>query len=332
MFVACSLLFFIAGYQYAAKLTTLPDIYKPVQMAIVENKLYISDQNSVSVYSMDDFKLERKIGGKGEGPGEFQWPPWMNILPKEILIYTSHKFSVFKKNGTLIKEKKIGVNMLSYIHPAGDNYIVDIITVDEKGLLTKEINIVDKDLDKIHSLYSRPRNHERSGGKRIMRFINPRVSFQCLGDKIFLANGYKGFVIEIFDLDGNPIGTINRSFTKVKVPGPYKAKWENDFLKKYSADHRKRIAKVFRFEYPEYFPPIQKFEIAGEKLYIKTFRTKNSNAEYIILDTGGNLLDKVFLPETQYGLQAFHGNKFYYLKDNEEEEEWELHCLDIQTP
>lgn len=326
--LACSLLF-IAGDQYAAKLTTLADIYKPAHMAVDKNKLYISDQSSVLVYSMDDFKLERKIGGKGEGPGEYRRPPWIKILPDKVLLYTSHKFSIFTKNGELVKEKKIASNMLANIHPVGDNYIINILVVNATGQLTREISIVDNDLNKIHSLYSRLKKPEHLGGKRVIRFINPIVSFQCLGDKILLANSYNGFYIEIFDLAGNSIGTIKRSFKRIKVPGSYKEKREKDFLKKYSISQREKIAKMFKFEYAEYFPPMQKFVISGDRLYIKTYRTKNSNVEYIILDTGGNYLNKVFLPEAQGNPQVFYGNKFYFLKDNEEKEAWELHCLDI---
>ena len=62
----------------------------------------------------------------------------------------------------------------------------------------------------------------------------------------------------------------------------------------------------------------------------KTYGTKNKKEEYIILDLKGNFLKKVFLPETPSILAAIYNNKFYSLKDNEEKEEWELHCLDIK--
>ncbi|MDQ1353840.1 MAG: hypothetical protein QG657_4147, partial [Acidobacteriota bacterium] len=136
--------------------------------------------------------------------------------------------------------------------------------------------------------------------------------------------------IEIFDYNGQPIRVIEKDFPKIKIPESVKKKRMEDLLKTFSPDHKKRIEKTFTFEFPEYFPAIQEFLVVGDTLYIKTYRIEEDREEYIILDTKGNLLKNVFLPEMQPGSWTLYGNKFYYLKDNDEEEQWELHCLDLQ--
>jgi hypothetical protein len=202
--------------------------------------------------------------------------------------------------------------------------------MDTEGRGVIEINIVDNDLKIIKSLYSHTKEKEYSGGKSMVRFMESAVSFQCNMSNIFLANGSKGLFIEVFDLNGQYVRVIEKDFPKIKIPESVKKKRLEDFLKPFSTDRKKRIEKIFTFVFPDYFPAIQNFLIVEDKLYIKTYRTEKDREEYIILDTKGNLLKNAFLPEVQPGYWTFYGNKFYYLKDNDENEEWELHCIDLQ--
>jgi len=146
----------------------------------------------------------------------------------------------------------------------------------------------------------------------------------------FLANGSKGLFIEVFDFNGQSFRAIEKDFPKLKIPESVKKKRLEDFLKPFSTDHKKRIEKTFTFDFPEYFPLVQDFLVVGDKLYIWTYRTEEDQEEYINLDTKGNLLKTVFLLEAPPGSWTFYGNKFYYLKDSDEKEECELHCIDLQ--
>jgi hypothetical protein len=315
---------------YAVKLGSLPDVQKPQRFTIDGDLLYIPDQNSLSIYSLKDFKLKQKIGGKGEGPAEFDRTPSANILKDEIVLFSFIKFAHFKKDGTFLIEKRVFPSGLGNIYPLGDHYIISTLRMDTEGRGVIEINIVDNDLKIIKSLYSHTKEKEYSGGKSMVRFMESAVSFQCNMSNIFLANGSKGLFIEVFDLNGQYVRVIEKDFPKIKIPESVKKKRLEDFLKPFSTDRKKRIEKIFTFVFPDYFPAIQNFLIVEDKLYIKTYRTEKDREEYIILDTKGNLLKNAFLPEVQPGYWTFYGNKFYYLKDNDENEEWELHCIDLQ--
>ena len=328
-FLFCFLLF-VVGSMHAAKVASFPDIFKPVQMVIDDGTLYISDQNSILIYSMENFKLLRKIGGKGNGPGEFQRTPMVKVLQDEILAHSYIKFCRFTKEGKLLMEKRFSTTMLYNIYPVGDNYIIDAATLNIGDQTVREINIADQNLKKIRSLYTYIKEPKNSGGKRIIRLINPLVSFKCDANKIFLANGHKGFSIEIFDFEGKPVRVINRPFSKISIPENYKNKRKEDFLRRFPQNLLNRITQRFEFDFPEYFPAIQFFIVSSDKIYVKTYGTKNKKEEYIILNLKGNFLKKVFLPETPSILAAIYNNKFYFLKDNEEKEEWELHCLEIK--
>ncbi|MCP5103649.1 MAG: hypothetical protein GY950_09735, partial [bacterium] len=73
----------------------------------------------------------------------------------------------------------------------------------------------------------------------------------------------------------------------------------------------------------------QNFFVADDNIYIKTYQRKNSLEKYIIMDLKGNIQKTVFLPESSPNLFTFKSNRFYYLVENEEDEIWELHSVDI---
>jgi hypothetical protein len=314
----------------AVKLASFPDVLKPVMIAIDDGKLYISDQYSILSYSMADYKLLGKICAKGEGPGEFKTHPRMKILKKEILVYSSLKFSRFSKNGKLLMEKRVPpVMMLGNIFPVGNNYVISFWRFNRDGKHIRAINIVDKDFNKIKSLYHHINKRKYKNGKTIVRLINTGVNFQCEGDKIFLANSHKGFCIEIFDSNGNPIGVINKKFTKVRIPEEYKNKRLDDFLKTFSGNQKKRIAKTFEFDFPEYFPEMRGLSISNGKIYVNTHAAMENKVEYVILDFDGKLLKRVFLPESKYRHSTFYNDTYYFLKENESEELWELYSYPV---
>lgn len=328
-FLFCSLLL-VVGSMYAAKVVSFPDIFKPLQLVIDDGTLYISDQNSILIYSMENFKLLQKIGGKGNGPGEFQKTPYVKVLQDEILAHSTLKFCRFTKEGKLLMEKRFSTTMLFNIYPVGQNYIIDVSSFNKEAQAVREINIVDQNLEKIKSLYTHIRKPKNSGGKRIIQLIKPFASFTCSADKIFLANSHKGFSIEIFDLNGKPIRVINRPFSKISIPENYKKKRKEEFLRGFSPNMLNRIKKRIEFDFPEYFPAIKSFIVSDDKIYVKTYGPNNKKDEYTISDFKGNFLKKVFLPGTPFTRSTIYNNKFYFLKDNDAEEEWELHCLDIK--
>lgn len=321
---------FMTGIVYAEKLGSLSGVYKPIRLSIDGDLLYIPDQNTLSVYSMKDFKLKQKIGGEGEGPGEFARTPQAIILQDEIILFSSMKFARFKKDGTLLTEKRVFPLMLTNIYPLGNHYVIHTSTLNNEAEWERNINIVDQDLKKNKSLYSQIKKQENSGGKSVVRFMESSVSFQCNENNIFLANGSKGFVIEVFDYNGESVRVIEKDIPKIEIPESVKKKMIEGLLKTYSPAQKESIAKRITFEFPDYFPAMQDFLVVGDTLYVKTYGTEENREEYIILDTKGNLLKEVFLPETQPGSWTVYGNKFYFLKDNEEKEEWELHCIDLK--
>lgn len=319
----------VSGYIYAAKLGSIPDIFKPIQIALDDTAIYISDQNKIRVYSLKDFKLLRTIGGYGEGPGEFLYGPKIKIQKDDVLLYSFTKFSRFTKDGKLLVEKKLAGPILGDIYPIGGNYIIQSATYDVEWQQVEEVNIFGKDLKKYKTLYSYVTQPKTSGGKRIVQLLNSSLFIQCEANKIFLAGGKKESCIEIFDSKGNFQKRVNIPYTRIKITAEYSKMREKDFLKTFTGTQKEKILKTFQFVFPLYFPAIRNFIVDFDKIYIRTYVKMDNQEEYIILDLNGNLLGKVLLPEMQTEIFTIYKNKLYFLKDNETEETWELHCLDI---
>ena len=77
----------------------------PVFITVDKTNIYISDQNSIFVFSLNELQLLRRFSQKGQGPGEFIAPPQIKSYPGGILAFIGTKFVWFTKNGEIIKEK-----------------------------------------------------------------------------------------------------------------------------------------------------------------------------------------------------------------------------------
>ena len=92
----------------AGNVRPLPEIMTPNIIAVNENMLYISDRYSIIVYSLDDFSVLHRFGGKGEGPREFRFLPFFGdnyLLEHEEYEQNSRTpvISIFDKEFNKIK-------------------------------------------------------------------------------------------------------------------------------------------------------------------------------------------------------------------------------------
>ncbi|MGD2088252.1 MAG: hypothetical protein PVH61_18890 [Candidatus Aminicenantes bacterium] len=184
--------------------------------------------------------------------------------------------------------------------------------------------------------------------------IPDALNFWVYDDKIFVEESPEGFLIEVFDYKGEKLYQIERKYEKTPVTEKYKTLAFNhlkqDFLHKKvnlfvpfhimeaGWDEFKKWATLI---YPDYLPPMRDIFVDNRKIYIQTFKRQDNKQEYIIMGLKGNMIKKVYLPVVQpstfasemvgLGLKfyAIDKDRFVYLVENEEEEEWEVHVVDI---
>ena len=154
-------------------------------------------------------------------------------------------------------------------------------------------------------------------------------------DKLYLAPELTKFSIHVYDINAKKIDTISKRYQPIKISSEYKSKT----LQWFKTDPNwKNIYQFFkeRISFKEFYPPIQQVIVDNDNIYALTYVfDKKGDRECIILDLKGKELKRIFLPvKENYGMdfQApynFSNNFFYIMKDNFEEEAWEIHRIKL---
>jgi hypothetical protein len=325
-----------SSFTAAKKLTVLEELTNPAMMEIDGNELFVLDDVEVHVYSLQDNRFLRKFGKKGEGPGELlpqpDVPVIMKIYSDYILLYVTNKMIYYSKTGEVIKEKRIPFvtfQILSF----GKNYAATKFTRSNQGGSQVTVMILNDEFKELKKLYETELLNDFRKGKIAFPFMD--IFLQCTTDQLFIVDQKSELEVLRFDLDGNQLTPIKHSYQRIKVTEEYKKRsWDWLIMQpafKTAPDEVKRMLYFL-----EYLPVIRYFHISDNKIYIQTYKTKKALSQFFIMDQKGSILKTVFLPgadkerlrPTPALTYAFKDNKYYYLVDKPDEEEWELHVVD----
>jgi hypothetical protein len=317
----------------AEKIATLEGLMRPDMIDIGNNRIYISERATIYIYSLEDFRLIKKFGKEGEGPREFKINPFgppMVAMPYNDKIYVSSdtKLSVFTRDGKFIKESK--VMPFTVFIPFLDKYLATGTAADDKNQALLSVNLYNGKYEKIKGLYV---SDMQIGASFVMDFPLNSFSFPPYKDRIYIAAGKEGFVIDVFDKEGTKLYRIKKDYKPLKVPEDYKKKtleWfkSNTFYKQAWEFFKNRIS--FRTHYPA----IRDMDVTDDRIYVLTYKKQDGNSECIIMDLKGNEQKRVFVhcPD-MWGMDYYpkyniYNRAFYTLVENEDEEVWELHRSD----
>lgn len=162
------------------------------------------------------------------------------------------------------------------------------------------------------------------------------VSIAVNGSQVFIANGTKESTIHIY---------ILKPFTHTKTfgkPGEGPGEFKEEYMQEQcSSANWERLNQMFDYKFKEYFPAFFSFKIDNQKIYVTTYEKKEDNYEIVVLDPEGNILERSFcfpLHPLQRISRRFvsYSNEYdifddniYYLVENKDTEEWELHSAEI---
>ncbi len=335
---------------------TLEGLKKPDMAAVDGNELYVIEGATIFVYSIDDLRLLRKFGEEkkfwSSGTGKLRIPDeganTIRLFPGYLLAESRRKLIFFSRDGRVIKERRksweatqftpVGKNFVSkkYFHDTGTN--IQYMT----------IMLYNGDLEEIGEIYREKWFQQYTTREKKnfqIELFSDYLSFEVHDNKIFVEKSPKGFLVDVYDSDGNKLYAIEKEYEKDRVTEADKtaafARLRKDNKAKLMirmVGGWEKVLKWMKVVYPAFKPPIWDFEIDSGKLYVQTFRQKENKDEFIVLDLEGAILDTVYLPvfmrpgveENMYGVryQAFAGDKFYYLKENKNA--WELHAQEIK--
>lgn len=332
-----ALLFFVLLFctlcVYAEKVADFPEIMRPTRIHINSDEMFVVEsQLKIAVYSISTQKFLREISKNGEGPGEFSFRPELKILPDSIFLGAVNKVMVFSKEGQLIEEKRVIPR--GRVLPVKTGYIsIGVARAGEDIFNT--VNLLDADLNKTKELYRQLRPQRKGGINPIRNYLG----IDTFEDKIFIIDGNKDFVIEIFDSTGKKLIVLEKNIEKIRIPNFYQEMLVNQLKEQPGGNGAEWRGAIERFgvEYPKFFPDIKEFQVLDGKIYVQTYKIEEGKTEYIILDFKGKILQTTFLPVFEEGslidknVYTFYKDIYYYLKFNENKEIWELHQIDFMN-
>jgi DNA-binding beta-propeller fold protein YncE len=316
------------------------------------NEIFIVEGHTVYVYSEKDLKLIRKIGKQGTGPGEFQLDPnrtaAISIFADSILVESRYKAVYFTRDGKFIREMKKHPGTVQMV-PIGKNYVVYKILYGPNNQNYWSLNIYDSRLNNVKELYRQ--KFFTFEDKTLL--VGDAINFFVHRDRVYVEESPDGFIVEVFDAQGNKVDRIEKEYEKVKVTTALKEEALEHFLsvpairQAISRQGRDTVVNDLKrrssFFYPDYLPPIKDIKFDGKVMYVKTLDKKDKKEKYLAVDLKGKVLNEVYLPwvqvESFFNLlqgdkkfYAFHNNKFYFMKrvDVDDDEEWEVRMEDIK--
>jgi hypothetical protein len=318
------------------KLSILPEVSKPVNISVNQRQLFISDSTvKVHIYSMKDFKYLKQISRKGEGPGECNNVPRFTLGPDYIFLYSLGKCLFFSRDGEYLREFKIPRRGTTFFTPVGENFIFDKVNFKKKKHSTEaSIYTYSKDKElkekKLIYCYERPLEVIWKGNKRPYRPIEDYCRFVVYDNKVFIGDTTRGLFVEIYDSNGNKISQVKLNSEKRRVPEQYKKEHVGKIKK---SGKWELFQSMFYFDFPEYFPSFFHYFVDNGKVYFLTSEKKDGKRKVVVADWQGNLIKHTYVPWIDRGFNlhfSIENDKFYYITDNEESEEWELHVEEIK--
>ena len=321
----------------------LPGVLKPEMIRVYDNELFVVQGAEVLIYPLKDLGLKKKIGRQGEGPGELKvttnWYNNVTVFSNYIFIDGLDKIVFFSREGKLIREQKKPIG-ISRLVPMGKNFAAVNLTHIEKNTQYQCLNLYDRDLKRLKELARQESPVQSATGKTEM--IPDGLNFSVEQDKIFVEKSREGFVVDIFDSQGKKLCQVKKEYKKIPVSEAHKKaaieKFKTDpFIKQIGYEEFKKFSKPV---WPDFFPAIRDITVSDKKIYLRTYKEQGGKEEWLILDLKGNLLKKVNLLAVDNAPLMAHllgvkyhtieNNSFYYIKENEDTEEWELHTAKIK--
>jgi len=319
---------------YAKKLASLPEVQIPTRIMVYKGRLLVADHKiRLHMYIMKDFSY-KLLATRGQGPQEILSPPDFVAYGDNFYIYSLGKGMFFSLDGTLKDEFKIDFSINKAL-PIGKNYVVSDLSPSAKdGTTADQVSINEYSSQNGFQfkkmIYYRVRKFGKNRSKNDYPLIKPFFGFFIEDEKVFIGNTEMGGLFEIYDSQGKEVRRFHIDLKPVKISNQFK----KEYLEMAEQIPSFSIVKsMYNTYFPEYFPAYYRFAVGNQKIYILTYNKKNKDREVLITNYYGKILKQSYVPWIENFVHtnfSIEDDKFYYIKENEDTEEWELHVEDIK--
>jgi len=325
-----------------SRIFPLPEVERPHQICVENGKVYIADANDILVYDFREGRFLRRIGKKGQGPGEFSSRPGrMAVLSGRLSVENLNRLEFFSLDGDYINGiVEPGFQGFLPFLPVGKNYVGFPMEYLDDGSLSPPAGwIYDQTLKPQKKFYADlpmgppppPPPGSVSSGKTDVLMVRDFADAIVDSGKIYVADSRKGLFISVFNENGDLLYKIRHSLGEVKVPRGYLA----------ALIKERRASKYWNSIYahqnpvvPDYFPDFVGFKIDAGRIYAVRPVEKDGLYEVVVLDLKGRILERSFrfpltpdfeMPARKSFLYDVEENRFVWFAYNDAKEMYELH-------
>ncbi|OGD27499.1 MAG: hypothetical protein A2028_01410 [Candidatus Aminicenantes bacterium RBG_19FT_COMBO_59_29] len=306
----------------------LPQVMNPFFLTIADGRIYVvEDSVAVHIYTLDPkgVSFVKTFGRKGQGPGEFDYIYTIRPFKDHLDIPGSHKLARFSLDGDYISEVAVTVGVFKgAVYRLGDGYVARDLNFDEKGSTTT-IRLYDKDFKLVKEIGARTASEGLTKINLVADYFAPRVA----GDRLYVIDAAEDSVVTVYDRNGVPQKEIRLPLEPLKMTDALKAAVIKPLKESWTGPTRWEDFEK-RLFFPNQTPGLDHFEVLDGKLVARTYNYRQDKVEFALLDEQGRELRRLDLPFTgrlSNGiLFCFYQGRYYYLRENPEEEVWELHA------
>ena len=283
-----------------------------------DGNLYLLDLKLKKIVVLG-FKGEfiREFGKKGQGPGELRIPTNINVNTRGEIVVTdvgNRKFSIFQKDGKLIKEIRFNVRAVEGIILDNGNFLfkTNIFPDSRSEGIKLALHLYNPKFEKIKEL-NEIETINIFASKIIGLYNN--LSLGISRDKIIVGNPVNGYDILVFDFNGKLLKKIAEKYDPVPTSEEYKNVYSEQIGKSNSMIKNKLV-------FPEVLPPFHNLLTDEEgRIFVFTYeKDKNSSAYMVdVFSREGKLFSRIpfkFPPFARH-IKRIRNNRLYYIYEQE---------------
>ena len=307
----------------------LPQVMNPFFLTISDGRMYVVENEvAVHIFSLDakGVSFVKTFGREGQGPGEFDFIYTVRPFEDRLDIPGSHKLARFSRDGDYQSEVAVTVGVFKgAVYRLGDGYVARDVNFDDKGTTTT-IRLYDRDFKLIKEIGSRTEPSTITKINLVLSYYAPRVS----GDRLYVIDAADKSVVTVYDRNGVRQEEIRLPLEPLKMTGALKAAVIKPLKDGWTgpmpwAEYEKRLF------FPDHTPGLDYFEVIDGAFVARTYNYRGDLVEFARFDEQGREVGRLDLPFTgrlSNGiLFCFFQGRFYYLRENPDEEVWELHAV-----
>ena len=277
-----------------------------------EENIYVLDSKACQIKVFDkNGKYLRKIGRKGRGPGEMQFPTVLDIVSgKEIMIcdLPNNRISFYSLHGELLKEVSKGkyFRLLAPLPDSNRNFVGSMrIQIEDKRI--DELRKFDSNFKPIFTI----EKLEYTDEPNVIYPYPPFIFYIILKDDKVLWGNWLRYRLQIADDTGRATRKIIKDYDSVKITNEDK---EKDIKERFGD---RGIPPDIKLVFPDYYPGFWHLSHDDEgRIFVQTFRrTEEGSYYYDVFDSEGKYIAKIPLKARP---RDWKNNKLYTIEEDEE--------------